>query len=246
MRVHSLLSCLVVVVLTVLLSGCLNTLPPGSNPDPKPPENSQKGSLTGLVQDANSGLGLWNGQVTIGGQSTSIKGGAFEVKNITPGNHTLTIHKLFYQPLQKQVVITNSNVSITEKLTPAFGSGDLDLFARLVYAEAKGEVYQGQVAVAATVLNRVAHPDYPNTLSGVINQVIVSGGKKYYQYEPVLNGSIKIPASQTAKDAVADALAGWDPSLSATGFFAPAKVGPSSWVWSRTSTITIGNHRFFR
>ena len=96
------------------------------------------------------------------------------------------------------------------------------------------------------MLNRVAHPDYPNTLSGVINQVVVSGGKKYYQYEPVLNGSIKTPADTNAKNAVADALAGWDPSLKATGFFAPAKVGTSSWVWSRTPTVTIGNHRFFR
>jgi N-acetylmuramoyl-L-alanine amidase len=76
--------------------------------------------------------------------------------------------------------------------------------------------------------------------------VTVSGGKRYYQYEPVLNGTIHKPASQTAKDAVADALAGWDPSGGATGFFAPAKVAKGSWVWTRTPTVTIGNHRFFK
>lgn len=202
------------------------------------------------MQDANSGLSIWSGQVTLTnpatGYSAAIEGGTFELANVAAGTYTLTINTVFYKPLQKQVVVTNSNISITEKMTPLFSSGELDLLARLVYAEAKGEIYEGQVAVAASVLNRVLHPDYPNSLSGVINEVVVSGGKRYYQYEPVLNGTIEIPASQTAKNAVSDALAGWDPSLGATGFFAPKKVGPSSWVWSRTPTVTIGNHRFFK
>lgn len=233
------------------LVGCLNTLPPSTGPGTTPPGNQQKGSLTGLVKDANSGLSLWSGQVTLTqsgatGYSTTIKEGTFQFKDITPGTYTLTINTKFYRPLQKKVAITGSNISVSESLTPIFSASELDLFARLVHAEAKGEVYKGQVAVAASVLNRLVHPDYPNTLSGVINQVVVSGGRRYYQYEPVLNGSINTPASQTAKDAVSDALAGWDPSLNATGFFAPAKVGSSSWVWSRTPTVTIGNHCFFK
>lgn len=248
LRNYSLLAS--VLILAVFLSGCLNTLPPSSSPGLTPPGNQQKNSLTGLVQDANSGLALWSGQVTLtnahNGYNTSIRSGAFEFQDIAPGAYTLTIEKVFYRPLKKQVVITGANTSVTEKMTPIFTVGEIDLFARLVHAEAKGEPYRGQVAVASSVLNRVLHSDYPNTLSGIINQVVVSGGRRYYQYEPVLNGAIKAPASQTAKDAVNDALVGWDPSLNATGFFAPAKVGSSSWVWNRTPTVTIGNHRFFR
>ena len=92
-----------------------------------------------------------------------------------------------------------------------------------MHAEAKGEIYKGQVAVAASVLNRLIHPDYPNTLSGVINQVVVVNGKRYHQYEPVLNGTIKQPAGDLAVNAVWDALAGWDPSLGGYGFYARPK-----------------------
>ncbi len=242
MRNYSLLAS--VLILAVILSGCLRET--GVTPS----DNHQKGALTGLVEDATSGLSLWSGQVTLtngqAGYNTTIKDGAFEFKNVVPGTYTLTIEKVFYRPLKKQVAITNSNITVSEKMTTIFSASELDLFARLVHSEAKGEIYRGQVAVAATVLSRVLHPEYPNTLAGVINHVVVSEGRRYYQYEPVLNGAIKTPASQTAKNAVNDALVGWDPSLNATGFFAPAKVGANSWVWNRTTTITIGNHRFFR
>ncbi|WP_461368064.1 cell wall hydrolase [Candidatus Darwinibacter acetoxidans] len=248
MRQLSMLS--IILLVAIILGGCLNALPPTGDPS-SPPTGGAKASLTGTVQDARSGLKLWDGQATLtrsGGpsHSTSIKGGVFEFQNLAPGTYTLTINALHYKQLQKQVVVTGANITISEKLTPIFSAAELDLLARLVHAEAKGESYEGQVAVAATVLNRLVHPDYPNSLEGVIYQVIVSGGRRYYQYEPVLNGAIKSPASQTAKDAVADALAGWDPSRGATGFFAPAKVGSGSWVWTRTPTVTIGNHRFFK
>ena len=239
-------------VLALLISGCLHGLPPSSNSSLTPSENQQKNgtTVTGLIHDSYSGLELWNGLVSLsnaqGQYTASIQEGAFELKDVTPGTYTLTIEKEFYQPLQRKLQIRGSHVSIEETMTPVFSSGELDLFARLVHAEAKGETYQGQVAVAATVLNRVLHPKYPSTLSGVINQVVIANGRRYYQYEPVLNGAIRAPASQMAKDAVSDALAGWDPSYNATGFFAPAKVGSRSWVWNRTPTTTIGNHRFFR
>lgn len=237
-------------LLAVVLSGCLDTLPPSSKPGLTPPAANQKNSLTGTVQDARSGLPLWQGQVTLSntqnGYSTAIADGVFAFKNVTPGRYTLTLESVFYRPLQKQVVISNANTSLSEALTPVFSQSELDLLARLVHAEAKGETYRGQVAVASSVLNRILHPDYPNSLSGVVNQVVVAGGRRYYQYEPVQNGSIKTPARPMAKNAVGDALAGWDPSFGATGFFAPAKVRSGSWVWNRTPTTTIGNHRFFR
>lgn len=123
----------------------------------------------------------------------------------------------------------------------SLSNAEMDLLARLVRAEAGGEIYLGQVAVAATVLNRVKDSRYPNSVSGVIYQV--SGG--YYQYCPVENGTINIPAGETAGRAVRDAVNGSDPSLGATGFYNPQKT-TNQWVRSQPVTTVIGNHIFFR
>jgi len=123
----------------------------------------------------------------------------------------------------------------------SLSNADLDLFARLVHAEAAGEPYVGQGAVAATVLNRVKDSRYPNTVRGVILQVW--GG--FYQYSPVQDGRINLPASESANRAVQDALNGWDPSNGATGFYNPAKTN-NQWVRMQPVTTVIGNHVFFR
>lgn len=121
-----------------------------------------------------------------------------------------------------------------------FSAAELDLFARLVHAEAAGESFEGQVAVAASVLNRVDSPLFPNTLSAVIFQV-VSG---FYQYSPVLDGRINLPANDSARRAVQEAINGRDPSLGATGFFNPAKTS-NQWVRQQQVSVVIGNHVFF-
>ena len=111
---------------------------------------------------------------------------------------------------------------------------DLDWLARLVWAEAEGEPYQGQVAVAAVILNRVRHPSFPNTIRGVIFQP--------GQFETVQNGRIYRPAPQIALRAAQDAVNGWDPSYGAIFFFNPAKTN-NRFLWSRPVTVTIGRHR---
>ncbi len=83
-------------------------------------------------------------------------------------------------------------------------AGDLNLLSRLVYGEARGEQYIGQVAVAAVVLNRVKSSNFPNTVAGVIYQ---SGA-----FDVVSDGQINLTPNQTAKSAAQDALNGWDPS----------------------------------
>jgi len=122
-----------------------------------------------------------------------------------------------------------------------YAQWEIDLLARLVQAEAGGEPYTGKVAVAASVLNRVRSSRYPNTLSGVIYQVVDG----YYQYSPVLDGRIKLPATWVDYKAVQDALNGWDPSYGALGFYNPAKTS-NWWVRSQPVTTVIGNHVFFR
>ncbi|NLY74178.1 MAG: LysM peptidoglycan-binding domain-containing protein [Firmicutes bacterium] len=118
---------------------------------------------------------------------------------------------------------------------------DYDLFARLVSAEAAGEPFEGQVAVAASILNRLKDPRYPDTLYEIIYQV--DNGK--YQYSPVLDGRIELPATPSAYQAVEQALAGADPSKGANGFYNPAKTS-NQWVRSQPVTAVIGNHVFYR
>jgi N-acetylmuramoyl-L-alanine amidase len=122
-----------------------------------------------------------------------------------------------------------------------FSAADMDLFARIVHAEAEGETFQGQIAVAATILNRIRSEIYPNTMGGVVYQVV--SGK--YQYSPVLDGRINRPAGESAKRAILEALGGNDPTGGATGFFNPAKTS-NAWVRARPVTGVIGSHIFFR
>ncbi len=116
-------------------------------------------------------------------------------------------------------------------------SSDLNLLARLVYAEARGESYTGQVAVAAVVLNRVKSSAFPNTVAGVIYQ---SGA-----FSVVNDGQINLTPNQTAISAAQDALNGWDPTYGAIYYFNP-NTATNSWIWSRPVTVVIGNHRFCR
>ena len=114
-------------------------------------------------------------------------------------------------------------------------SSDLNLLSRLVYGEARGEPYAGQVAVAAVVLNRVKSSSFPNTISGVIYQ---SGA-----FDVVSDGQINLTPNSTAKKAAQDALNGWDPTYGAIYYFNPS-TATNKWIWSRPMTVTIGKHRF--
>ncbi len=113
--------------------------------------------------------------------------------------------------------------------------GDLQLLARIISAEARGEPYQGQVAVGAVVLNRVRHPSFPDTLSGVIYQTDA--------FTAVSDGQFDKPIAESAWRAAQDALNGSDPSGGALYYFNPA-TATSAWIWSRPLIVTIGNHRF--
>lgn len=114
-------------------------------------------------------------------------------------------------------------------------NGDLDLLARLISAEARGEPYTGQVAVGAVVLNRVRHPSFPDTLAGVIFQTDA--------FTCVADGQFNDPVAESAYRAAQDALNGSDPSGGAIYYFNPA-TATSKWIWSRPLIVQIGNHRF--
>ncbi len=112
---------------------------------------------------------------------------------------------------------------------------DLNLLSKLVHGEARGEPYKGMVAVAATVLNRVADSRFPNTIAGVIYQ---SGA-----YTCVDDGQINLEASSQARKAAQDAINGWDPTSGCIYYFNP-DTATSNWIWSRPQVMTIGKHIF--
>ena len=115
------------------------------------------------------------------------------------------------------------------------GSGDVALLARLISAEARGEPYEGQVAVGAVVMNRISHPSFPNTLSGVVYQ---SGA-----FSCLGDGQFDQPVADSAYQAARDAINGYDPTGGAIYYFNPA-TATSKWIWSRPLLCTIGRHRF--
>lgn len=135
--------------------------------------------------------------------------------------------------------LLNVNTSTYRGSSGRFSERDIELLAKLVNAEASGESYTGKVAVAATVLNRLEHPDYPKSISEVIFQVVDG----CYQYSPVLDGQIYLPANETSRSAVMEALSGVDPTGGATTFFNPSKTN-DQWVRTRQYMTTIGNHVF--
>lgn len=124
---------------------------------------------------------------------------------------------------------------LTSKTTNSSNSADLNLLARCVYAEARGEPYVGQVAVAAVVLNRVKSSSFPNTISGVIYQ---PGA-----FTCVSDGQINLTPNQTAYNAARDALNGYDPTGGCLYYYNPA-TATSKWIWSLKVTLTVGRHSF--
>ena len=128
--------------------------------------------------------------------------------------------------------ITSSSSSSSSSSS---NSSNVNLLARLIYGEARGEPYTGQVAVGAVVMNRVKSSSFSNTISGVIYQ---SGA-----FDAVSDGQINLTPDATAKKAAQDAINGWDPSYGAIYYFNPS-TATNKWIWSRPMTVTIGRHRF--
>ena len=117
----------------------------------------------------------------------------------------------------------------------SYSDADIELLAKVISAEARGESYEGQVAVGAVILNRVAHPSFPDSLSGVVYQkgaFSCVNDSNWYQ-----------AVAESSKRAARDALNGWDPSGGAIYYFNPAKTN-DSFMHSRTVIKTIGSHKF--
>ena len=135
------------------------------------------------------------------------------------------------------VILTKNNSNQNISYAATSHTSDIQLMARAINGEARGEPYEGQVAVGAVILNRVKDSRFPNSISGVIYQ---SGA-----FTAVSDGQINAPIDEdsTVYKAAQDAMNGWDPTGGCVYYFNP-DTATNSWIWSRPHVITIRKHRF--
>ncbi|MCM3745948.1 spore cortex-lytic enzyme [Paenibacillus pasadenensis] len=130
---------------------------------------------------------------------------------------------------------TNAGSDVDKSNKLGLSASDIKIMANAVYGEARGEPYEGQVAVAAVILNRLKSPEFPNSITGVIFQNLA--------FTAVADGQIWLTPNERAKQAVQDAINGWDPSDGCLYYFNP-ETATSKWIWTRPQVKTIGKHIF--
>ena len=185
------------------------------------------------VQRRLRGWGYYSGAVDgIYGSGTAEAVRAFQKKNGLTADGV--VGKATYAALgmndSYQVLDKESNGQSSD-----YSRNDLYLLAKVIHAEARGEIYTGKVAVGAVVLNRVKDSGFPNTIAGVIYQ---KGA-----FTAVSDGQINLEPDESAMSAARDALNGWDPTYGCLYYYNPAKA-TSSWIFSRETVTTIGRHVF--
>ncbi|APH13533.1 spore cortex-lytic enzyme [Clostridium sporogenes] len=187
-----------------------------------------RGDIISQVQRKLKAWGYYNGGVDgIFGHGTYTAVRSFQSKN------GLTVDGIIGDKTLAAIGInTGSSGSSSSS-----NNQDVMLLARLINGEARGEPYEGQVAVGAVVLNRTRDANFPNTVAGVIYEPLA--------FTAIADGQINAQMQQTSINAARDALNGWDPSDGATYYFNPA-TATSSWIWSRPLIKVIGKHRFCR
>jgi N-acetylmuramoyl-L-alanine amidase len=219
-------------LMVFIMGFCLLGSVPSSNYQPVYAavySQGSSGSTVRTIQQKLKNWGYYKGSVDgIFGSKTKEAVKYFQRKN------KLTVDGKAGPKTLKAMGISTSSSS-SSNATSSYSDADVALLARLIHGEARGESYVGQVAVGAVVLNRVKSSSFPNTISGVIYQK--------YAFTAVADGQINLTPNATAKKAAQDALNGWDPSYGSLYYYNP-KVATSSWIFSRPTVVTIGNHVF--
>lgn len=195
-------------------------------------KQGSRGDLVKTVQTKLKRWGYYTGSVDgIYGSQTKSAVKYFQRKN------GLTVDGIVGKETLSALGISESalNGNSSSNSVGSYSSADVALLARVVYGEARGESYTGQVAVAAVVLNRIKSSSFPNTVSAVVYQP--------YAFTCVADGQINYTPNQTAYNAAKDAINGWDPTGGAIYYYNP-KTATSAWIYSRKVTTTIGNHVF--
>ncbi len=214
---------IVLISLTLLVSLSYLTIPSAHNTVHTVSSIGSSGAEVKAIQEKLKERGLFNDNVT----------GYY-------GEKTQAAVKKF----QKQQGISQTGTAGPQTLKalgisigtlPPATESNVYLLARIISAEARGEPYSGQVAVGAVILNRIEHPSFPDTLSGVIYQ---NGA-----FTAIVDGQFNQPISDSAYSAARDALNGWDPTNGCIYYYNPAKTS-NAFMHSRPTIMTIGSHRF--
>lgn len=186
-----------------------------------------RGNEVTQIQTKLKRWGYYNGAIDgIFGSQTLAAVKSFQQKN------GLTVDGIAGEKTLAAMGITSSGNSSN---STSSNSNNVNLLAHLIYGEARGEPYTGQVAVGAVIMNRVKSSSFPNSIAGVIYQ---AGA-----FDAVSDGQINMSPDSTAIKAAQDAINGWDPSYGAIYYFNPS-TATNKWIWSRPLTVTIGKHRF--
>ncbi|MFC0211294.1 spore cortex-lytic enzyme [Paenibacillus chartarius] len=183
-----------------------------------------------ITQPGSTGGDVWDLQYrlkTVGFYTTALDG--------IYGNQTKSAVARFQQQYGLSVDGIAGGMTWQAMRRVTLNRSEMDLLAKLIYSEARGEPYKGQVAVGAVVLNRIQSSQFPNDIRGVIFQ---PGA-----FTAVDDGQFWLTPDRTAYLAAMDAVRGWDPSGNALYYFNPA-TATSKWIWSRPQIVTIGNHIF--
>ncbi len=190
-------------------------------------KQGSSGQTVKTIQTKLKNWGYYKGSVDgIFGPKTKEAVKYFQRKN------NLTVDGIVGNKTLKALGISSTSSSGSSS---GYSDSDINLLARLIYGEARGESYVGQVAVGAVVMNRIKSASFPNTMSGVIYQS--------YAFTAVNDGQINLTPNATARKAALDAINGWDPTYGAIYYYNPA-VATSQWIFTRQTTVTIGNHVF--
>jgi len=189
-----------------------------------------RGAIVTEVQRRLKAWGYYKGNLDgIYGYETYLGVKSFQRKN------RLTVDGVVGNRTLSALGINAGSSSKTSSNVASSNNSDVMLLARLINGEARGEPYEGQVAVGSVVLNRVKHPKFPNTIAGVIYQ---PGA-----YTAIVDGQIHAQMEPDSVRAARDAINGWDPSGGAIYYFNP-NTATSAWIWSRPLIKIIGSHRF--
>lgn len=218
----------IIAVMILCMGLCITTIVPTPRVETAYAAVYQQGSTGSVVKTMQQKLKNW-------GYYTGSVDGIFGAKTREAVKYFQRKNGLKVDGIVGPKTLSALGMSSTSSAGTSYSDADITLLARLIYGEARGESYVGQVAVGAVVMNRIKSASFPNTMAGVIYQ--------RYAFTAVDDGQINLTPNATARKAAEDAMNGWDPTYGALYYYNPA-TATSAWIFTRKTTVTIGRHVF--
>ena len=210
-------------IIMFLISGIISSIPSDSNAVIAYSQKGSQGSEVEAVQQTLKDRGLFNAEVT----------GYFGEKTEQAILRFQKQQGLAQTGVADQATLKRLGITIGS--IPPATEANINLLARIISAEGRGEPYIGQVAIGAVIMNRIEHPSFPDTLAGIIYE---NGA-----FTALVDGQFNEPIADSAYDAARDALSGWDPTGGCIYYYNPKKTS-NQFMMSRPVQKVIGDHYF--